>query len=144
VKTHYRFKNVSGRVLALDLDYGRVELEPGADFDIPAGYALPTPGASPQMHRPSVVEMLCGGGLKPVEPLPTVVVNGKEQPLLYRAPAPSDSKNRSVQRVPAQSVTHVKSAAQLAAEEAQSQAAKVRTKAQQARAEQARAEASGE
>jgi hypothetical protein len=130
VKTHYRFKNMAGHVIALDLDYGRVELEPGADFDIPAAYALPTPGASPQNHRPSVIEMLCGDFLKPIEPLPTQVVNGKKVPVLYRPPAPADSKgNRSVQRVPAQSTTRVPSAAQLAAEEADRQVKAVRAKA---------------
>jgi hypothetical protein len=133
-KSLYRFRNDSGRLMRLDLDAGPVELEPGADIDIPAGYALPTPGAG-NMVRASVVSNLWPG-LNPVEPLPTYTdYEGRVQPVLYRTPTPQRGKNQrpAVQRIAAPS------ARQMAAEVAAKEAVKGRAQVAQAKADAAKA-----
>jgi hypothetical protein len=130
VKSLYRFRNESGRLLYLELDTGPVELEAGADVDIPAGYALPTPGAG-QNTRESVVSRLWPG-LVPAEPLPTWTDHqGRKHPVLYRTPTPQRGKGQrpAVQRIAAPS------AKQLAAEVVAKEGAKVREAAKKANGE---------
>jgi hypothetical protein len=130
VKAYYRFRNNSGRLLRLELDQGPVELEPGADIDLPAGYALPTPGAG-QMIRASVVETTWPG-LAPVDPLPSYTDSeGRKRPVLFRTPTPQKGKTTrpAVQRIAAAAPT----ARELAAEQAKAEGAKVRQAAAKAK-----------